>query len=127
MKTKDQAFQAFKNWKVMVETQIGSKVKKLRTDNVLEYCSDKFREYCKQEGRHYTVAGIPQQNGLAVRMNRTILERVRSMLACSGLPRVFWAEAVATAAYLINRCPSSAIDLKTLKRCGLDIQQITQT
>lgn len=91
-----------------METQTESKVKKLRTYNGLECCSDKFRDYCKQEGivRHYTVAGTPQQNGLAERMHRTILERVISMLACSGLPRVFWAD-------LINRYPSSAIYLKT--------------
>lgn len=91
LKSKDQAFQAFKDWKVMVETQTGSKIKKLRTDNGLEYCSDKFKQYCKQEGmaRHYTVADTPPQNGLAERMNRTILERVRCMLVCSGLSRVF--------------------------------------
>ena len=46
-------------------------------------------------------------------MNRTILERVRCMLSFSGLPKTFWAEAGMTAVYLINRCPSTAIDLKT--------------
>ncbi|MCI30598.1 retrovirus-related pol polyprotein from transposon tnt 1-94, partial [Trifolium medium] len=63
--------------------------------------------------RHRTVAGTPQQNGLAERMNRTLLERVRCMLLGAGLPKSFWGEAVTTAAYLINICPSTGIDLKT--------------
>ena len=63
--------------------------------------------------RHLTVAGTPQQNGLAERFNRTILERVRCMLIHAKLPKAFWAEAVMTACYLINRCPSTAIELKT--------------
>ena len=60
-----------------------------------------------------TVPRTPQQNGLAERMNKTILERVRCMLIFSGLPKTFWAEATVTACYLINRCPSSAIGFKT--------------
>uniref|UniRef100_A0A803PJ67 Integrase catalytic domain-containing protein n=1 Tax=Cannabis sativa TaxID=3483 RepID=A0A803PJ67_CANSA len=55
----------------------------------------------------------PQQNGLTERMNRTILERVRCMLIYAGLPKSFWAEIAFTAYYLINRCPSSAIEFKT--------------
>ena len=63
--------------------------------------------------RHKTMWMTPQQNGLVERMNRTILERVRSMLSNAKLPTSFWAEAVNTAVYLINRCPSSAIEFKT--------------
>ncbi|PNX72588.1 copia LTR rider, partial [Trifolium pratense] len=63
--------------------------------------------------RHRTVAYTPQQNGLAERMNMTLLEQVRCMLLRAGLPKRFWGEAVNTAAYLINRCPSTRIDLKT--------------
>nr|GEV80080.1 hypothetical protein [Tanacetum cinerariifolium] len=61
------AFSAFKEGKVMVETQTGKKVKKLRTDNGMEFCSNEFNSYCKSEGivRHYTVPHTPQQNGVA--------------------------------------------------------------
>ncbi|TXG50911.1 hypothetical protein EZV62_023435 [Acer yangbiense] len=64
--------------------------------------------YCKNEGvvRHKTVRKTPQQNGLAERMNKTIVERVRSMLSCANLSVKFWAEATHTAVYLINRTPS---------------------
>ena len=89
-------------------------MKYLRTDNGLEYCNRKFDELCKATGvkRHRTCAYILQQNGVSERMNRTIMERVRCMLAESGMEERLWAEAASTAVYLINRSPSSAIDYK---------------
>ncbi|GJV68445.1 putative reverse transcriptase domain-containing protein [Tanacetum coccineum] len=57
--------------------------------------------------------GTPQQNGLAERMNMTLLNKVRCLLIQSGLPDSFWAEATVTAAYLINRSPSTALEKKT--------------
>ena len=115
LKTKDEAFGTFVKWKRLTENQTGLKVKKLRTDNGLEFCSAEFNDYCNKEGiaRHHTVRSTPQQNGLAERMNRTLLERVRCMLKGAGLEKKFWGEAITTACYLINRCPSAAIDFKT--------------
>ncbi|XP_042038209.1 uncharacterized protein LOC121784097 [Salvia splendens] len=83
----------------------------LRTDNGLEYLSKEFDMFCKKNGirRHRTVPGIPQQNGVAECMNRTIMEQVRCMLFASGLSKKFWEEAVSTAAYLINKCPSTSL------------------
>ena len=74
-----------------------------------------FNEFCKDEGiaRHRTVRDTPQQNGVAERMNQTLLERARCMLSNAGLPRRFWAEAVSTSCFLINRGPHSGIHLKT--------------
>ncbi|KAL5774045.1 hypothetical protein ACOSP7_011602 [Xanthoceras sorbifolium] len=57
-----------------------------------------------------TVPMTPQQNGVAERMNRTLNERARSMRLHAGLPKMLWAEAVNTAAYLINRGPSVPLD-----------------
>lgn len=115
LKHKSEAFSAFKEWKTMVERQTERKVKKLRTDNGMEFCSNKFKSYCKSEGivRHYTIPHTPQQNGVAERMNRTIISKARCMLSNAGLHRRFWAEAASTACYLINRSPSIAIDKKT--------------
>ena len=48
---------------------------------------------------------VPQQNGVAERMNRTIVEKIRCMLRMTNLPKSFWGEAVVTACYLINRSP----------------------
>ena len=63
--------------------------------------------------RHHTVRNTPQQNGVVERMNQTLLERARCMLSNAGLTRRFWAEAVSTACYLINRGPLTGINLKT--------------
>ncbi|KXJ79375.1 hypothetical protein RP20_CCG001137 [Aedes albopictus] len=55
----------------------------------------------------------PQQNGVAERMNRTLVEKARCMLNDSKLPKKFWAEAVSTAAYLVNRSPARSLEAKT--------------
>nr|GEU98295.1 retrovirus-related Pol polyprotein from transposon TNT 1-94 [Tanacetum cinerariifolium] len=90
-------------------------VKKLRTDNGLEFCNREFEQLCIESGiaRHLTVTETPQQNGVAERMNRTLIDKVRCLLIQSRLPKTFWAEATCTTAYLINRSPSRAIEKKT--------------
>ncbi|WCJ40143.1 Transposon Ty2-LR1 Gag-Pol polyprotein [Euphorbia peplus] len=111
MKSKDKVLEVFLIWKKMVGTQTGRKIKCLRSDNGGEYRSDPFLKVCRDEGivRHFTVRHTPQQNGVAERMNRTLLEKVRCMLSNAGLGRQFWAEAVTYACHLINRLPSSVI------------------
>ena len=98
-----------------MENQTSRKMKHLRTDNGLEFCSSEFDRLCKDEdiARHRTVRNTPRQNGVAERVNKTLLERARCMLSNSGLNKSFWAEAVSTACYLVNRSPATAIDLKT--------------
>ncbi|GKD02175.1 retrovirus-related pol polyprotein from transposon TNT 1-94, partial [Tanacetum coccineum] len=115
LRFKHEAFEKFKEWKQLVENQTGRTVKKLRTDNGLEFCNWKFEQLCIESGiaRHLTVAGTPQQNGVAERMNITLMDKVRCLLIQSGLPKTFWGEATCTAAYLINRSPSTAIEKKT--------------
>ncbi|KAH9657436.1 hypothetical protein KPL70_023077 [Citrus sinensis] len=71
-------------------------------------------EFCENGVvRHKTVRHTPQQNGLAERMNRTLMDKVRYLLIHSKLPQSLWAETLMTACYLVNRSPSSAIDFKT--------------
>ena len=115
LKHKYGAFDAFKDWKVTVEKQTERKLKVLRTDNGMEFCSDAFKYFCKQEGivRHHTIPYTPQQNGVAERMNRTIISKARCMLFNAGMDRYFWVEAASTACYLINRSPSIALNKKT--------------
>jgi hypothetical protein len=59
--------------------------------------------------RSLTASYTPQQNGVAERKNRSIVEMAKCMLKAKGLPKSFWAEAVHTAAYLLNRSPTSAL------------------
>mgnify|MGYP003740606461 FL=1 len=82
LKTKDQVFQHFQQFHAMVERETGRSLKCLRTDNGGEYTSKEFEAYLAEHGiRHEkTVPRTPQHNGVAERMNRTIVERVRCML-----------------------------------------------
>ena len=104
----------FKKWKAEVENQTGLSVKSLRTYNDREYDSQEFKEFCAGKGIRMirTVPGRPEQNGIAERMNRTLNERARSMRLHAGLPKTFWADAINTAAYLINRGPSVPLCFK---------------
>ena len=121
LKHKNEAFSTFKEWKFLIENQTGKKIKRLRKDNGLEFCSNEFNDFCKKEGisRHLTFPRTPQQNRVAERMNRTILERVRCMLSHSGLRKSFWVEATSTTYYLINRSPNRSIDCNIPKEVWL--------
>ena len=103
---------AFKKWKYLAENEIGKRLKCPRSDNGGEYCSKEFDSYCSHNGirREKTVPGTPQENGVSKRMNRMIMECARCMRLHVGLPLQFWADAVNTAVYLINRGPSSTLD-----------------
>ena len=114
MKHESDVFGIFKKWKAQVENQTGRKIKYLRTDNGLEYRDKEFIRFCELEDitRHFTVKRTPQQNGVAERMNRTLVERAKCMRLNAGLPKVFWAETIDTTSFIINRSSSSAIDFK---------------
>ncbi|KAG6465891.1 hypothetical protein O3G_MSEX015473 [Manduca sexta] len=111
MRTKDEVFEHFKNFKAMVENETNHKIKILRSDNGGEYINLKLQAFLKNCGiKHQTtVAYSPQQNGVAERANRTIVEKTRCMLLDAGLSNKFWAEAVNTAVYLKNRSPTKAV------------------
>ena len=96
----------------MVENGIGKRLNVLRSDNGGEYCSTEFDRYYSENGirRDKTVPGTPQENGVSKRMNKTIMERARCMRLHAGLPLQFWADAVDTVVYLINRGLSSSLD-----------------
>nr|ABA97036.1 retrotransposon protein, putative, Ty1-copia subclass [Oryza sativa Japonica Group] len=79
----------------------------------LAFCSDAFDDYCRKETivRHHTTPYTPQQNGVAERMNRTIISKARCMLSNARMNKRFWAEATNTA--LINKSPSTPLNKKT--------------
>ena len=95
-------------WKAEVENQTGARVKCLRSNNGGEYNNKEFINFCAAYGirMEKIILNTPQQNGIVERMNRTLNERARSMRLHAGLPKFFWADAISTAAYLINRGPS---------------------
>nr|GFB11706.1 putative ribonuclease H-like domain-containing protein [Tanacetum cinerariifolium] len=81
------------------------KVKAIRCDNDIEFKNANLIEFYGSKGiqRDYSNARTLQQNGVAERKNRTLIEDARTMLADSLLPTIFWSEAVATACYVLNR------------------------
>ncbi|GJR24801.1 putative ribonuclease H-like domain-containing protein [Tanacetum coccineum] len=90
---------------VGLENRLRHKVKTIRCDHGTEFKNQLMNEFCAKKGikREYSIARTPQQNGVAERKNRTLIEAARTMLADSLLPIQFWAEAVNTACYVLNR------------------------
>ena len=121
IKNKDEVLTKFKEYVSFVENQSGNRghVKILRSDNGGEYTSNNFVKYCAEKGisHEFTSPYCPEQNGVAERLNRTIMESVRSMIYHAGLPLDFWAEACSTAVYIHNRSPTTALKDKTPYEC----------
>ncbi|GKB23352.1 ribonuclease H-like domain-containing protein [Tanacetum coccineum] len=97
----------FKNMNKLVRGNLvrDYKVKAIRSDNGTEFKNSVMNQFCEMKGikREFSVARTPQQNGVAERRNRTLIEAARTMLVDSKLPTTFWAEAVNTACYVLNR------------------------
>ncbi|GJY05210.1 putative ribonuclease H-like domain-containing protein [Tanacetum coccineum] len=103
--TKDETSKILNNFIKEIENLVDKKVKIIRSDNGTEFKNKVIDDFCREKGirREYSVARTLQQNGVAKRRNRTLIEAARTMLADSKLPTTFWAEAVSTACYVQNR------------------------
>ncbi|OWB54143.1 hypothetical protein B5S27_g5796 [[Candida] boidinii] len=86
----------------------GYKVVAIRTDNGGEFCCDAVDSFLLSKGiaHQHTVPYNSHQNGVVERKHRTLEEKVRTLLASSGLSDLFWADALSTAEFIINRLPS---------------------
>jgi len=73
---KSKVFEAFERWEVMVENEMGLRIKKLRSDNGGEYEDIGFKKFCYKSGikLERIVPGTPHQNGIAEHMNKTLTE-----------------------------------------------------
>ena len=105
---KSDALTAFKGYQSRAERGSGKKIQALRLDGGGEYTSREFAEHLKLEGIKHIVSPPynPRQNGLAERMNRTIMETARCLLEDSKLGKEFWGYAVLTATHIHNQLPS---------------------
>ena len=99
LKAKSEALASLKKFVLSVRTP-----KKLRQDNAKEFLSEQFKTYCLDAGilQEKTIPETPQQNGLAERCNRTLLEMARCLLIDSGLPKMMWGAAILHAARIRN-------------------------
>ncbi|GJW02822.1 ribonuclease H-like domain-containing protein [Tanacetum coccineum] len=129
-----------KNFIKEIENLVDKKVKIIRSDNGTEFKNKVMDDFCREKGikREYSIARTPQQNGVAERRNRTLIEAARTMLADSKLPTTFWAEAISTALLLQNRLLRASFNGKSdeenepmkegLDQNGLfDIDSLTQS
>jgi hypothetical protein len=114
-KTSSTVLQILKTWLPLVERQAGTQLVNLRTDEGGEYTGEILQTvapFLRERGINHeqTSAYSSASNGIAERMNRTLMDVVRSILLTSGLPAPFWGEALYTAAKIRNRLPTSSLE-----------------
>jgi transposase InsO family protein len=115
MRYKSEAHTNLLHFFALVQTQFNTMVKKLRTDNGQEFLETKLQSYLQNHGiiHERTCVETPQQNGVAERKHRHLLNIARSLHFQAHLPLKFWGECVLTAAYLINHTPSRILQNKS--------------
>nr|GEW82720.1 ribonuclease H-like domain-containing protein [Tanacetum cinerariifolium] len=113
--TKDETSKVLKPFITAIENQINKKVKVIRCDNGTEFKNRNLDEFCGLKGikKEYINARTPQQNRVVERKNRTLIKAAKTMIIDSSLPITFWAEAVNTACYVLNRALMTKTQNKT--------------
>ncbi|GKA70401.1 putative ribonuclease H-like domain-containing protein [Tanacetum coccineum] len=103
--SKDKTSGILKSFITQIENLVDKKVKVIKCDNGTEFKNRVMSQFREKKGikREFSVARTLQQNGVAERRDRTLIEDVRTMLADSKLPTTFWAEVFNTACYVHNR------------------------
>jgi hypothetical protein len=115
MKTKNETFKSFHEFKALIENQTGKPIRIPRSNNGGEYESHQFEDFCNEAGikRQLTIPYNPQQNGVAERKNITIYEVAKAMMCDQDLPTSLWAEAVIIVVYIQNRSPHAIMGNET--------------
>ncbi|KAJ0524708.1 putative RNA-directed DNA polymerase [Helianthus annuus] len=105
LKPKDKTFDSLMALFKRIENLYQRSISRIRSDNGTEFKNSKMEKFCDERGILYEFSApyTPQQNGVAERKNRTLIETARTMLADSKLLINFWAEAVSAACYTLNR------------------------
>lgn len=112
LKHKSEVSGKLKNFIEFVRNKFGRKPNIIRSDRGGEYTGSEIRQYLEKNGIQvqFTTPHTPQQNGVAERKNRTLMEMARCLLIDANLPNTFWGEAVATANYIQNRVLTRSTD-----------------
>jgi transposase InsO family protein len=105
LRNKLEAFENFKVYKEMVENEMDSKIKCLRSDNGGDFTSEEFMDYCNMHGikRQFFVVRTPQHNGVVERKNKTIEKMAQTMLMDSKSTNIFWTHEMHTMVHIQNR------------------------
>lgn len=111
LRSKAQVFTYFKQYKAYAENKHGAGIKILRSDNGGEYTSQDFESFLTDHGIKHetTVPDTPEQNGVAERANRSLVEMMRCMLHSSGLGKGFWQLGLQAAVYIKNLTPTRSL------------------
>ncbi|GAB2281601.1 hypothetical protein Dimus_039482 [Dionaea muscipula] len=111
MKNRSELFSIFTAFHAEIQTQFCLPIRNFRSDNAREYFSHSFTTFMTTHGilHESSYPDTPPQNGVAERKNRHLLEVTLALMFRMSVPKMFWSEAVLTAAYLINRMPSSIL------------------
>ncbi|RVW69268.1 Copia protein [Vitis vinifera] len=117
----------FSNLQSYGSNQFNSKIQVLKSDNAKEYFTSSLSTYLQNHGIIHISSYVdtPQQNGVAERKNRHLLEVARCLMFSSNVPNYFWGEAILTATYLINRMPSRVLTFQS--PCQLFLKQFPHT
>lgn len=111
MSRKSDVFYCFREYLADVERQKGKKLKAIRSDNGLEFCSKDFEKFLTTRGiriqRRNTYS--PEMNGVAERFNRSAIESVRTLLMECKLPKALWSELLHTYVHVKNRFPHMGV------------------
>ena len=115
MKNKSEVLEKFKQYMKYVNAKMENKIARLRCDNGGEYTSKDFKDFCAKKGIQieYTIPYNPQQNGVAERLHRTLVEKARCLLFDAKFEKIFWGEGIKTAVYLLNRTKTRVLENKT--------------
>ncbi|KAK9182889.1 hypothetical protein WN944_026037 [Citrus x changshan-huyou] len=115
LKSKTEVIFVFQEFHNMVINQFDAKIKSFRTDNGTEYTSGLFSKYLRNHRilHETSCVGTPQQNGMAERKNRHILETARALMFQMNVPKNYWSHGVLTTIYLINRLSSQVLEFKS--------------
>jgi hypothetical protein len=105
LRKKSEAFEYFKIYKEMVETDMDLKIKCLRSENGGEFTSKEFMDFYGEHGIKIQFSSVrtPQQNGVVERKNIIVQERARTMLKYSKLGEIFWAQEVHTIVHILDK------------------------
>jgi transposase InsO family protein len=115
LQEKSQTQETLKRFLRWAENEFGLRIKKIRSDNGTEFKNSQIEGFLEEEGIKHEIFSpyTPQQNGVVERKDRTLLDMARTMLNEYRTPDRFWAEAINTACYSINRLHLHRILKKT--------------
>ena len=119
LKTKNEAFDDFHKLAKVIQNEKGLNIVSIRSDHRGEFQNESFENFCEENGIHHNFSALrtPKQNGVVERKNRSLEEGARTLLNETRLPKYFWADAVHTICYTLNKVLNRPILRKLFMNC----------